>query len=112
MHVAEYKKSPPFKETALKEFWKGAQITLCSLVGHILEKSPLKYPLVRLAAALCPNTKKELNVVRFSKLMEKLVSNKRIDVKEGNNANQQVMYVLPNYPEMSCIVLHCPTFHF
>ena len=39
-------------------------------------------------------TKKELNVVRFSMLMEKLVSDKRIDVKEGNDANQQYLQLL------------------
>ena len=38
MHVAEYKKSPHFKETVLKEFWKGAQITLCRVWSIICWK--------------------------------------------------------------------------
>ena len=48
MRVTEYKKSSNFKEGILNEFWKGAQITLSSLVVHFMEKSPLKFPLVRL----------------------------------------------------------------
>ena len=60
----------------------------------MLEKSPLKYPFARLAACMSPNVlvdrgKKELCVLIFLNMLEKLVRSKRITVKEGDEAKDQ-----------------------
>ena len=78
---------------------KGVQCALSSLLSHLIEKSQLKYSLLRLTASLSPNmladkSKKALNILRFSKLLEKLVSNDRISVKEGDEANHQYLELL------------------
>ena len=56
------------------------------------KKSPLKYPFA-LGACTSPNvlvdrSKKELCILRFSKMLEKLVSSERITVK-GDEAKDQ-----------------------
>ena len=106
--VSKYKHSPKFKQSVLNDFLKGAQCALSSLLSHLIEKSPLKYSFLRLTASLNPNiladkSKKELNILRFSKLLEKLVSNERISVKEGDEANHQYLElvndVIPRHEE-------------
>ena len=94
MYVSQYKKSPRFKESVLKVFYNDVHVTLSALVGHMLEKSPLKYPFTRLSASLSPNiivdrSKRELAALRFSKMLENLVIQERITVKEGDEAKNQ-----------------------
>ena len=67
---------------------------LSQLTSHMLLKSPLKYPLVRYAASMNPSifvlrNKSELSKLRFSKMLEKLVSLDRITVKEADDAKEQ-----------------------
>ena len=97
--VSRYKKPPKFKRSVLDEFLKGVQCALSSLLSHLIEKSLLKYSFLRLTASLSPNmladkSKKALNILRFSKLVEKLASNDRISVEEGDEANHQYLELL------------------
>ena len=94
LYVTQYKKSPAFKESVLQNFWKGVRCTLSALVSHMLEKSPSNYLFSRLAACMSPNvlvdrSKKELCILGFSKMLEKLVSSESITVKEGYEAKDQ-----------------------
>ena len=94
IHVSNYKKAPGFKNSVLINFWNGVHAGLSQLTSHMLLKSPLKYPLVRYAASMNPSVivlrnKIELSKLRFSKILEKLVSLDRITVKEAEAAKEQ-----------------------
>ena len=94
IHVSNYKKAPGFKNSVLINFWNGVHAGLSQLTSHMLLKSPLKYPLVRYAASMNPSVivlrnKTELSKLRFSKILEKLVSLDRITVKEADDAKEQ-----------------------
>ena len=51
LHISTYKKSPSVKQHKVTQFYTDAQKLLSAIMAHMLEKSPLEYPLARYAAS-------------------------------------------------------------
>ena len=92
--VSGYKQSVHFKMSVLLKFWDGVYAGLSALTSHMMEKSPLKYPLVRYVTSMNPNlivqrSKSEIARSRFCKLLEKLAKTKHITEREADGAKEQ-----------------------
>ena len=77
LYVSNYKKSSNFKQSVLQEFYKGAHLVLSYLLSHMMGKSPLKHIFACVTTSLSPTflvnkSKKQLSILMFSKLLEKL----------------------------------------
>ena len=101
LKVTHFKKSSQFKQSLLTDFYRDVQVLLSSLLSHMMEKSPLKYVFARNTTSLNPTflvrkDKKEICMLMFLRLCEKLVSTQRLSVKEGNKANEEYVMFMNN----------------
>ena len=99
LHISTYKKSPSVKQHKVTQFHTDAQKLLWAIMPHMLEKSQLKYPLARYAASMNPcilvqSPMVDVSILRFTKMLEKLVIYKGISTKEANDAKQEHINLL------------------
>ena len=95
--VSKYKKSPNFKDSNLRNFYKGVRIFLSTFTSHMIEKCPLKHLIVRCASCLNPNilsvtSNNDVSKIKFNKIFEKLVAMNQITAKHGDDAKEQFCY--------------------
>ena len=94
MEVQKYKRLSTSKGSTISKFYKDVCIFLSSLVTHILEKSPIKYLLVRCSSYLEPikladSGELEGNKLKFSKLLQQLVAYGYLKSKVEDKANEE-----------------------
>jgi len=92
--VSKYKKSPHFKDSNLRNFYKGVRIFISSVTSHMMEKCPLKHLIVRCASCLNPNimsvtSNNDISKMKLNKMLEKLVAVNQITAKQGDEAKEQ-----------------------
>ena len=94
LRVVAYKRSSSYKSGVLHNFYKGVVLFLSNLTAHMIEKCPLKHLAVRCSSCLNPNSlaisdKNESSKLKFSKMVEKLVSLNQISVKLSDDAKEE-----------------------
>ena len=108
LRISAYKQSSEFRQGRLHEFYLKCREVLVTMIIHMMEKSPLKSAFMRYSNALNPmhmveRSEEELNVQRFSKMIQKLVGMERLSSKEGDDAKQQygkmLSTVVPRHKE-------------
>jgi hypothetical protein len=101
MEVQKYKRLSTSKGSIISKFYKDVCIFLSSLATHMLEKSPIKYLLVRCSSCLDPikladSREVECNKLKFSKLLQQLVASGYLKSKIGDKANEEYFQFIIN----------------
>ena len=93
LEVQKCKRLSAPKGTTISKFYKGVCIFLSLLVAYMLEKSPIKYLLVRCSSCLDPikltdSRELEGNKLKLSKLLRQLVASGYLKSKVGDKVNE------------------------
>ena len=71
------------------------------MIEKLQDRLPLKSTIVRYSSCLAPHNMinhKDLCILKFEKLLEKLYKNNRITFLEGNNSENEFPYIGPATP--------------
>ena len=99
LHVTKYKKGTSFKDSILKNFYKGVCQLLSALTSHMMEKCSLKHLIIHCSSCLKPITlavtsKHDVSKVTFSKMLENLVLQSHISLKVADEAKEQFVKMI------------------
>ena len=90
--INELQKKDKVTTTSLKTFRKNCVIFLSSMLSKLLERSPLKYAVVRNASCISPQviaTKPDLSKKYLKNFLERMVQSKRISAKDADQVQTE-----------------------